>query len=154
MGCNLSFTNPLNTSFLLWNGWIILGRLNSVKDFATSFPSLNLHTVNLLLWRKELSHFPQNYYINQAKHTPQGAFYGGSGFASKGGIGEESEPSHQKKSVFPLSFMLHPIPPLIADQILEKILAFKHFTKTFASGAHFQFHNHDLFQNFHWHWVP
>ena len=65
VGCNLSFTKSLNTSyfemdvfkyFLLWNGWIILLRLYVIKDFATSFRSLTLDAVNLLLWREILSH--------------------------------------------------------------------------------------------------
>ena len=38
--------------FLFWNRWITLHRLNTIKDFATSFPSLTLHAVNLLLWKK------------------------------------------------------------------------------------------------------
>ena len=42
VGCNLSFTKSLNTSYFEC-------RLNTIKDFATSFPSLILHAVNLLL---------------------------------------------------------------------------------------------------------
>ena len=38
--------------FLLWNGWIILRRLNIIKDFVTLFPFLTLHVVSLLLWEK------------------------------------------------------------------------------------------------------
>ena len=34
---------------------IILGSLNNIKDFATSFPSVTLDTMKLLLWKKILS---------------------------------------------------------------------------------------------------
>ena len=34
---------------------LFLYRLNTIKDFASSFPSLTLHAVNLLLWRKIIS---------------------------------------------------------------------------------------------------
>ena len=49
-----------------------------------------------------LSHYFQNY-SNQTKHTPQGVFNGGSGFATKGETGEGSDPPHQKteSSLFP-----------------------------------------------------
>ena len=48
VGWNLSFTESLNTSYFD-NGWIILRILNTIKDFATSFPFLTLNAVNLLL---------------------------------------------------------------------------------------------------------
>ena len=44
VGCNLSFPRSLNVS-LTWNGWIIFSRLNTIKEFATSFSSLTLHAV-------------------------------------------------------------------------------------------------------------
>ena len=69
----------------------MLHGLNTIKDFPTSFPFLTLHTVNLLLWRKILSHSFQNNYSNQIKHTPKGGFYGESRFATKGGTGKGSE---------------------------------------------------------------
>ena len=49
-----------------------------------------------------LSRSFQNYYSNQTKNTPQGVFYGGSGFATKGGTGENSELLHQKIDFSPL----------------------------------------------------
>ena len=45
VGCNLSFTKSLNTSYFA----MYLRRLNTIKDFASSFLSLTLHAVNLLL---------------------------------------------------------------------------------------------------------
>ena len=44
--------------------------------------------------------------------------------------------------------MSHPVPPFIADHILEIISnRFQlNFTKKIACGAHFQFHNYDLFE--------
>ena len=39
-----------------------------------------------------------------------------------------------------------PIPPLIENHILEKRISNSFFNKNFACGAHFQFHNHDLFE--------
>ena len=51
---NLSLTRSLNASFP-WNGWIILSRLNIITESATSFSSLILHAVKLLLWKKIVS---------------------------------------------------------------------------------------------------
>ena len=52
LSCNLSFTRPLLKCFLPWSVWIILCRWNTIREFATSFPSLILHAVNLLVWKK------------------------------------------------------------------------------------------------------
>ena len=41
--------------FLPWNGWIVFSRLNAIKEFANPFLSLNLHAVNILIWKKVLS---------------------------------------------------------------------------------------------------
>ena len=82
--------------------------MNTIRDFATSFPSVTLHAVNLLLWRKILSHYFQSHYSNQTKHTRQGAFYGGSRFATQGGTGEGSEPPHQKIESSPFPYSLSP----------------------------------------------
>ena len=70
--------------------------MNTIKDFTTSFSSLTWHAVNLLLWKKILSHSFQNYYRNQTKHTPQGVFYGGSRFTTKGGTRELLDKFKQK----------------------------------------------------------
>ena len=51
-------------------------RLNIIRDFATSFPHLTLHAVNLLLWRKILFLSFQSCYSNRTKLTAQGVFYG------------------------------------------------------------------------------
>ena len=82
-------------------------------------------------------------------------FYGGSGRALRTNAQNfEARPSldvtpHQKNSALPISFMPSPIPPLIADHILEKSISNSFYTH-FASGGHFQFHNHDLFEKAHW----
>ena len=70
--------------------------MNTIKDFATSFPSLTWHAVNLLLWKKVLSHSFPNYYRNQTKYILRGAFYGGSRFTTKGGTSELSDKFKQK----------------------------------------------------------
>ena len=112
--CNLSFTKSLNTSYFKVNGQILC-RLNTIKNFATSFPFLSLHAVNLLLWKKILSHFFQIYYSNQTKHTPQGVFYTWSGFATRGETGEGSPHPCPKSSVsshFCMSFPTKKLSPL------------------------------------------
>ena len=90
-------------------------------------------------------------------------FIGRSGFPTKGGTGEKSPHSCPKFYTSPftwmsplikelsflLSFMPHPAPPLIVDYILENYIfnSLKtNLTQNFDYGAHFQFHNHDLFE--------
>lgn len=86
MGCNSSFTRSLNT-FLPWNGWIILHRLNTTKDFATTFPSLTLRPVNFCkICINPVKYFLslfQNHYSKQNNHTTQRVPYGGSRFPTK-----------------------------------------------------------------------
>ena len=136
VGWNLSFTESLNTSYFD-NGWIILRILNTIKDFATSFPFLTLNAVNLLLWKKILSHSFQNHYSNQTKHSPTGVLHGGGGqdlqlrevlrrslhthvqnYEPQSSVGYDP---HQKveSSLFPSC--LTPSLSLIADRILQKI---------------------------------
>ena len=55
--CGLQFKfRKVLKCFLPLNGWLIFSRLNAFKEFATSFSSLTLHAINLLLWKKILSH--------------------------------------------------------------------------------------------------
>ena len=113
--------------------WIILRRLNTIKDLATSFPSLTLHALQIFCFeRNALSHSFQNYYSYQTKQTPQGVLYWGSGFETNGGTGGGLShfipkmlnlfllldvTPHQKVNSMP-----HPVSPLIAVHILEKSL--------------------------------
>ena len=54
--CRLPFKfHKVLKYFLPRNGWIIFSRLNTIKDFTNTFPSLTLHAVNSLLWKKILS---------------------------------------------------------------------------------------------------
>ena len=56
MGCNLSFTRSFNACYLvLWSECIIFRRLNTIKEFVTSFQSLILNAADFLLWKKILS---------------------------------------------------------------------------------------------------
>ena len=107
-----------------------------IKDFATYFWSLTLHTVNLLLWKKVLIllYSFQNYHSNKTKHTP----HGGSGFATKGETGEDSKPLHKKIDCYPFPLCLTPsllwlqttywkkVSPIAFGQILPKILPMVH----------------------------
>ena len=108
--------------------------MNIIKDFAASFPSLTLHAVNWLLWKKYSFSF-QNYYSMQTKLTPQGAPNGKLGFTTREGtrvflpyaqnfeslpsVGSVGSYSHQILSPLPL-LLSHPVPPLIADLMWEK----------------------------------
>ena len=119
LGCNLSSTKSLNTCDFEVDKQI-LRRLNTIKDCATSFPSLNLHAVNLLLWKKILSHSLQNYYSNQIKHAPQGVLYGG--FAARGRTGEGSPPykRHRVSIVWRFRHFLYNIKPFYCYSYLSK----------------------------------
>ena len=51
--------------------------------------------------------------------------------------------------VLRLSFIPHSVPTLIADNIMKKSISYSFsikLKKNVACGAHFQFHNHDLFE--------
>ena len=73
---------------------------------------------------------------------------GGSGFATRRGT-REGLNLPIKKLAPPLYVSSHS--PLDSIPNIGKNNSFlANFTKNFASGAHFQFHNHDLFEKFHW----
>ena len=69
--------------------------MNVIKDFATSSISNLACCKFVALKENNLSPF-QNYYRNQTEHTPQGVFYGGSRFTTKGRIRELSDKFKQK----------------------------------------------------------
>ena len=96
-------------SFLLWSEWIILNRLNIIKDFATSFPSLTLHAVNVFVWNKILS-FTLFKIITVIRPSTLLRMFlmGGSGFATKGRTGEGSPHSCPKFWVSPFYWMSLP----------------------------------------------
>ena len=84
MAYNLSFTWSLNKCLLPWSGWIILSRLNAIKEFATSFLSFEL-TCCKFIKENTLTHSFLNYYRKRIKHPP-GFSYGEIRCPNKGGI--------------------------------------------------------------------
>ena len=127
MGCNISFTKVLKC-FLPWNGWVIFSRLNAIKEFATSFSSLTLHAVNLLLWKKILSLTLFKIVIESRPSTLLRVFLMGRlGCLTKGGnwwwVSLQTQKFELSASV---GYHTHlkltlPVRPLMADHTLEKI---------------------------------
>ena len=81
--------------FLHWNDWIIFSKLNTIKDFATPFPSLTLHAVNLFPWKKILTLFK---IITAIRPSTLLRFFlmRRSGFSTKGGTWSRVSPSCPK----------------------------------------------------------
>ena len=108
--------------------------MNTIKDFATSFPSITLHGVHLLLWKKihSLTLFKIITIIRPSTLLCV-FFVGDQDLQLREGLGK-ALPTHDqnfvphrfvgchfppKNWVFFLSFMLYPVPLLITDYTLE-----------------------------------
>ena len=82
-----------------------------------------------------LSQFSQNYYRNLIKRIRKDVFYRGSGFATKTGNGEGSEPSHQKLSPPPFLYD-SPYPSIDCSPNIGKKIAFKQISPNILPLMH------------------
>ena len=143
--------------------WIIFSRLNTIKEFPTSFPSLILHAVNFALNENTLMHSFQNYYCKHTKYPPTTCLYGRDQDVSlMEAIVGGWLPLQAKDFELPPSvgYTPHSHPYLHKNWFLSSLpwsqatywernicnSFWTSFTKFFVCGMHFQLHNHNLFE--------
>ena len=129
--------------------------MNTIKIFVTSFPSLTLHAVNLLLWKKIPSLTPFKIITVKGPGTLTRVFLvGRSGCPTMGGNWVGDFPARPKIWTFPFCWISPPLKSRVLcpssddrPHIEKKISLIKQIvTKIFACGMHFQLHNLNLFE--------
>ena len=121
---------------ITWNGWKIFIRLNTIKEFATFFSSLTLHAINLLLWKKILSlTIFKIITVNRSSFLLRVFLLGRSGYPTNRGHCRWGSTCKSKSLNFPLLLDINsskklspPVPLLITDHILEKMLSLLAFS--------------------------
>ena len=137
--------------------------MNTIKHFA-SFPSLTLHTVNLLLWKKMLSlTLFKIITVSRPSTLFKVLLMGRSGFPFKGGTWGGWSILTSKISNLPLPLDITPasfnpapknwvfLDPLLILELKGICYSFlTNLTKNFTCNAREEFRNHELFEKARW----
>ena len=134
--------------------------MNAIKGFATSFSSLTLDAINLLLWKKILSLTLFKISTVSRPSTLLRVFdMGRLVCPAKRECGSHCGglPANPKVLTFSFSWISRwpkiksPCPSLDhRPHIGEKVPRLTNFTSNVTCGIYFQSHNHDWFEKAHW----
>ena len=134
--------------------------MNTIKKFDSSFPSLTLHAVSLLLWKKIfLLTLFKIVLVTRPSTLLRVFFMRRTGCLTKEGTWGFSLKIQKFELPPSVGYPASPktwVPPSLPwsqTTYWQKSISNSfqtNFTKNFASGAHFQLHDHDKFQNNSW----